>query len=43
MVCLRGTQIKSVPIEKAVRRLKLVNPRGQMVGVAEELGIMMGR
>jgi 6-phosphofructokinase 1 len=43
MVCLRGTQIKSVPIEKAVLRLKLVNPRGQMVGVAEELGIMMGR
>jgi 6-phosphofructokinase 1 len=43
MVCLKGTQIKSVPIEKAVRRLKLVNPRGQMVGAAEELGIMMGR
>jgi 6-phosphofructokinase 1 len=43
MVCLRGTEIRSVKIEKAVRRLKLVNPRGQMVNAAEELGIMLGR
>ncbi len=43
MACLRGTDIRSVSIEKAVRRLKLVNPRGEMVRAAEELGIMMGR
>ena len=43
MACLRGTEIRSVPIEKAIRRLKLVNPRGQMVLAAEELGIMLGR
>ncbi|GAM10045.1 6-phosphofructokinase 2 [Geobacter sp. OR-1] len=43
MVCLKGTVIRSVRIEKAVRRLKLVNPRGQMVRAAEELGIMLGR
>lgn len=43
MVCLRGREIRSVPIEKAVRRLKLVNPRGQMVCAAEELGIAVGR
>jgi 6-phosphofructokinase 1 len=43
MACLRGTHIRSVSIEKAVRRLKLVNPRGEMVRAAEELGIMMGR
>jgi len=43
MVCLKGTKIRSVPIEKAVRRLKLVNPNGQMVNTAEELGIYLGR
>ncbi|AJE03319.1 6-phosphofructokinase [Geobacter pickeringii] len=43
MVCLRGRDIRSVSIEKAVRRLKLVNPRGQMVYAAEELGIAVGR
>ncbi len=43
MACLRGREIRSVPIEKAVRRLKLVNPQGQMVRYAEQLGIMLGR
>ena len=43
MVCLRGRDIKAVPIERAIRRLKLVNPRGDMVRCAEELGIMLGR
>jgi 6-phosphofructokinase 1 len=43
MVCLRGRSIKSVPIARAVRRLKLVNPNGEMVRCAEELGIMLGR
>jgi 6-phosphofructokinase 1 len=43
MASLRGTSIRSVSIEKAVRRLKLVSPRGEMVRAAEELGIMLGR
>jgi 6-phosphofructokinase 1 len=43
MVCLQGRTIKSVAIEKAVRKLKLVNPDGEMVHCAEELGIMLGR
>lgn len=42
MACLRGREIRSVAIEKAVRRLKLVNPRGQMVRYAGQLGIMLG-
>lgn len=43
MASLRGTAIRSVPIVKAVRRLKLVSPHGEMVRAAEELGIMLGR
>lgn len=43
MVCLRGRDIRSVAIEKAVRRLKLVDPKGQMVTAAKELGICVGR
>lgn len=43
MVCLRGRDIESVSIERAVRRLKLVDPEGEMVRAAEDLGIMVGR
>lgn len=43
MVCLKGREICSVPIEKAVESLKLVDPDGDTVKCAEELGIMMGR
>jgi ATP-dependent phosphofructokinase / diphosphate-dependent phosphofructokinase len=43
MVCLRGRSIKSVPIARAIRRLKLVEPGGEMVRAAEDLGIMLGR
>lgn len=43
MVCLKGRDIKAAPITRAVRRLKLVNPDGEMVRCAEELGIMVGR
>jgi phosphofructokinase-like protein len=43
MVALKGGSIVAVPIEKAVRRLKLVNPEGEMVRCAEELGIRLGR
>jgi 6-phosphofructokinase 1 len=43
MVCLRGRDIRSVAIETAVKKLKLVDPEGEMVNCAEELGIMLGR
>jgi ATP-dependent phosphofructokinase / diphosphate-dependent phosphofructokinase len=43
MVCLKGRQITSVPIEDAVRSLKLIDPAGEMVRHAEALGIMLGR
>jgi len=43
MVCLKGVEIKSVPIEKAVRKLKLVDPKGEIVIAAEEFGICLGR
>ena len=43
MVCLKGRVIRAVPIEKAIRKLKLVDPEGEMVKSAEELGIIFGR
>jgi phosphofructokinase-like protein len=43
MVCLKGRAIGAVPIEEAVRKLKLVDPAGEMVRCAEQLGITFGR
>jgi 6-phosphofructokinase 1 len=43
MACLKGRQITSVPIEDAIRTLKLIDPEGEMVRQAEALGIMLGR
>lgn len=43
MACLKGREIRSVPIERAIRKLKLVNASGEMVTCAEELGIALGR
>ncbi len=43
MVCLKGRQIESVEIEKAVGKLKLVDPDGQKVHIAEQVGIELGR
>jgi 6-phosphofructokinase 1 len=43
MVCLKGRQITSAPIEAAVRTLNLIDPAGEMVRHAEALGIMLGR
>lgn len=43
MACLRGRSILSVPIEDATRELKLVDPDGEIVRAAEDLGIMLGR
>jgi phosphofructokinase-like protein len=43
MVCLKGVEIKSIPIERAVRKLKLLDPNGEMAVAAEEFGISLGR
>lgn len=43
MACLKGRSITSVPIEDAIRDLKLVDPQGEIVTAAEDLGIMLGR
>ena len=43
MVCLRGRDIKSVPIEEAVGKMKRVEPDGQIVRTAELVGIEFGR
>lgn len=43
MACLKGRSITSVPIEDAIRDLKLVDPQGEIVAAAEDLGIMLGR
>lgn len=43
MACLKGRHITSVPIEDATRNLKLVDPDGEIVRTAEDLGIMIGR
>jgi 6-phosphofructokinase 1 len=43
MVCLQGRNIAAANIESAVKTLKLVDPAGDMVKCAEELGIMLGR
>ncbi|MBN1884302.1 MAG: ATP-dependent 6-phosphofructokinase [Candidatus Krumholzibacteriota bacterium] len=43
MVCLKGRDIEHAPIERAVRRLKRVDPDGQVVLAAEALGISLGR
>ena len=42
MVCLRGTDIASVPIEEAVRRLHRVDPDGQLVRQTRAVGICLG-
>jgi 6-phosphofructokinase 1 len=42
MACLRGRTIGSVPIEEATRDLKLVDPDGEIVQTARDLGIMLG-
>lgn len=43
MVCLRGRLIESVPIEKAIGQLKRVDPNGQLVFTAEQMGVEFGR
>jgi len=43
MVALHGTSVVSVPLIDAVGKLNLVDPEGELVNVAESLGIGMGR
>jgi 6-phosphofructokinase 1 len=43
MTCLKGREIQSVAISEAVKMLKLIDPDGDLVRCAEELGIMLGR
>lgn len=43
MVALRCGQVVSVPLEEAVGRQKFVDPDGQLVKVAEAIGINVGR
>jgi ATP-dependent phosphofructokinase / diphosphate-dependent phosphofructokinase len=43
MACLKGRCVTSVAIEEATRDLKLVDPDGEIVHTAEDLGIMVGR
>ena len=43
MVCLRGRDIKSVQIKEAVKELKPVDPKCQVVRTAEALGIELGK
>jgi len=43
MVCLKGSEITSVPLDEALGKPKRVDPEGQMVKAAEMLGIEFGR
>ncbi len=43
MVCLQGSEIKSVGISKAVSRFKSVSPDNALVKTAESIGISFGR
>ena len=42
MVALRGEEIEAVPLERAINRLKLVDPGGQLVQNARSLGLVFG-
>jgi 6-phosphofructokinase 1 len=42
MVCLRGTTVRSVPIEEALGKPKYVDPNGQLVATARGVGIEIG-
>jgi 6-phosphofructokinase 1 len=43
MVCLKGTEIRSVSLAEATEGLKFVPPDGEQVKTAESLGISFGR
>ena len=43
VVCLRGQEVISAPLEAAVANLKRVPPDGELVGVARSIGIELGQ
>lgn len=43
MVALRGRRVEAVAIEEAVGELNLVDPQGELIRTAEDLGVMVGR
>ncbi len=43
MVCLKTPAIDSIPIRDAISDFKAVNPEGQLVTMAEDMGISFGR
>ncbi|MBC8204883.1 6-phosphofructokinase [bacterium] len=43
MVCLRAGKIESAPIEEAIGQIKNVDPQGEVVKMAEKLGLNLGR
>ena len=42
MVCLKGEKISSVPLKTATEGNKLVDPKGEIIQVARDLGISFG-
>jgi len=42
MVCLQGGRIGSVTIEEAVSQMKIVDPDGEYVNIAKDLGVCFG-
>ncbi len=43
MACLKGGKIQSASIARAVRKLHLIDPQGELARCAETLGIILGR
>ena len=43
MVALRGRRVEAVSIEEAVGELNRVDPQGELIRTAEDLGVMVGR
>ena len=42
MVCLKGSEISSVPIADAVGTIKQVDPNGELVTIAKSIGVTFG-
>ncbi len=42
MVCLKSPRIDSVPLSEAVKKLKTVDPNGEMVHIAKSVGVSFG-
>ena len=42
MVCLRGTEIRSVDVTEAIGHLKTVDPGSQLIATARAMGVCFG-